>query len=285
MHKFILGVDGGGSKCAATLFDLEGRALASSVAGPANVFNDFSLASQSIIAAAIDIANNLNIKLSDCLLSAACAGASIQQAQDAFSRWDHPFAGAFLISDVHGSCLAANAGKDCILLVVGTGSCLAKLKSNSLSTYGGHGFLLGDTGSGAWIGKELLTWYLHSVDGIEQDQFLHKVITEYLHNQVEADVSAIIQTYGKATSTEFAKLAFIAFEQYDKSASARRIIDTAMAYFSSLISIHGQDLPLFLEGGLASSVMPFLSRELDTKILRADTSAQYGAYLYAVSQS
>jgi glucosamine kinase len=280
MSEYIIAVDGGGTKCKATLYSLNGQKLASAITGPANIFSDFGTAIASILDAAHKVTQEAGISLEQCALSAGCAGAGIPAAVTQFEQWQHPFARLFLMTDIHASCLAANEGQDCVLIILGTGSCVATIVNEELSIFGGHGFMLGDIGSGAWIGRELITWYLQSIDGLQPDSLLAKAMMQ----TVGDSPSKIIEHYAKASAGEFAVLAKIAFAHQQQSPIARSILNKGRNYVVSMVSKKAPDTSsVFVDGGLSDAYLPMLESALAKEIHRPIKSAEFGAYLHAKS--
>jgi glucosamine kinase len=280
MSEYIIAVDGGGTKCKAALYTLNGEKLASAVTGPANIFSDFDMAVASIISAAQKVTQQAGVPLEQCALSAACAGAGIPIAVKRFEQWQHPFTRVFLTTDIHASCLAANEGKDCVLIILGTGSCIASSVAAKVKIFGGHGFMLGDIGGGAWIGRELITWYLQAIDGLQPDSVLLAAMMQTLGD----NPSKIVEHYAKASAVDFARLAKIAFAHQHESSIAREILRKGSDYVVAIVNKHAPHTPtIFADGGLSDAYLPMLASALANKIHRPLCSAEFGAYLYAKS--
>lgn len=280
MSDYIIAVDGGGTKCKAVLYNLGGEELASAITGPANIFSNVDKAIESIFSAATQLTQATGVPLQQCILSAACAGAGIPTAVKRFEQWQHPFSGLLVISDIHASCLAANRGEDCALLILGTGSCLASYKNAEVKVFGGHGFMLGDIASGAWIGRELVSWYLRAIDGLSPDPILEKTMAQSM-----GDIpGAIIERYTNAAANDFAVLANIVFVHQHTSPIASDILRRASEYIVALINQHASDVPkLIIDGGLSEAYLPILEKALSRKIYRPLMPAETGAYLFAKS--
>ena len=302
MDKLILAVDGGGTKCKASLYNEAGEVLGSATSGPANVFSDFKQACNSIVEAADECLKQVNqpfqakpIQLNDLLLSAGCAGAGIPQAVRVFDEWQSPFKHKLLTSDLHISCLAANKGQDCVLAILGTGSSFAVLKDASCHQYGGHGFVLGDQASGAYLGKRALQVCLAYFDRVAMgsikldsnsgtERFVDS-ISELASVRSSED---IIQRYAKASPELFARLTpeiFLLANQHNKTALA--LINESCEYIVDMFAefAHGQskvqDLSCFLAGGLSQSYLPYLENEYNLKLRISSNAAEFGAYLHA----
>ncbi|MBT1452239.1 hypothetical protein KJ365_15235 [Glaciecola sp. XM2] len=280
MSDYIIAVDGGGTKCNVVLFDQSGRELAQSVTGPANVFSDFDLAIHSIETGVGNVLQATGLTPEQCILSAACAGAGMPEALHKFKSWKHPFQHASIITDIHASLIGANKGRDCALLIVGTGSCFASLKNSRVTTYGGHGFLLGDIASGAWIGKCLISWYLQTLDCIYHEPKLEQAIAQ----RFGSTASVIIQHFSRANPQEYATLAPLVFEHQHSSEVAKTILAEGVGYLSMLLKKADVSNDFcFIDGGLSERYIPLLEKQLGHKLLKPAASAEMGAFLYAKS--
>jgi len=292
---WIIGVDGGGTKCEAGLFNPAGQLVATAFSGPANVFANFEGAMQSIERACkqllyawnsqehqslINSSTKTMLRPSDCFLSLGCAGGGIDLAKKNFQRWRHEYAGAILHTDVHVSCLAANNNKPCALFVIGTGSCLAVYQNNKVKQLGGHGFLLGDIASGAWLGKKALSWYLQALETPNTDSELQTTLASVLGN----NVSKIIEQYGQAESGAFGALAPTILEAKEASPNVRSWLFEGAQYACELIVKHTQKgMPIFVVGGLASVYKPLIEELISATIQVPNNNAVYGAF-YAGKQ-
>lgn len=300
--QWIIGIDGGGTKCKASLYNLAGNKMGESIAGPANVFADFEQAIESIVMSSKDVLEAYNVShqqkimLNDCILSAGCAGAGIEAAYKRFMSWEHPFKNIHLSTDIHFSCIAANLNQACALIVVGTGSCIAfydkqqtnKSVINSDNTaplevkqIGGHGFLLGDNASGAWLGKKALAWFLQAIEGKVNDSALF----EALQAKLGSDVSALIEQYGRANGSAFGQLVPVLVMVKEESDNVQAWVQEGADYLAGVIEEHiNEDQPIFIDGGMASLYQPILSELLASEIFAPKQEPTHGAYLYAIAQ-
>ena len=92
------------------------------------------------------------------------AGVTGREAEEMFARCAAPFfpdAEVEASSDVKGACLALFGEEQGVACIIGTGSacCLWDGKTIRKATPAG-GFILGDEGSGAWLGKRLVSDYI-----------------------------------------------------------------------------------------------------------------------------
>jgi len=168
----ILGVDGGGTGCRAAVADIEGRVLGKGTAGPANIASDLDGAASSILTAArnaLRAATGSEEGLDGLVAGLGLAGANARGAADRLAA-ALPFAHARIETDAIAAALGAlgpdtGPATDGIVAAIGTGSVYALRHAGRLSQFGGWGLVLGDTGSGAWIGRAVLTRALAASEG------------------------------------------------------------------------------------------------------------------------
>ena len=297
---WIIGVDGGGTKCEASIFTIQGELLASALAGPSNLFANFTGAIAEIEKACnklLEICNeqhNLTIHKQQCILSLGCAGGGIGFVKQAFEQWPHQYAHAILSTDAQSACLAANAGQNCALFVIGTGSCLAVYTTDAgTKQFGGHGFLLGDIASGAWLGKHAVSWYLQATEtsaigektaiktAIKTDHVLQKELASTLGS----NTSHIVQQYGQASPALFAALAPILIGVKDSSPAVQQWLDEGANYAANLLISHtSKNLPIFLTGGLSHIYKPLIEKRIKKELYTPQHTPVYGAYLLALNE-
>ena len=161
-EPLFMGIDGGGSKLRITITDADLRSLASIERGPANpsvighdnartlirheiadALRQARLQPQEIAAAAIGIAGASNLHSEDWLLE------TVEPAL--------PDALIVPSSDLEIALVGSLGQRQGILLLAGTGSAVFGVAPGGRRLQiGGWGYLLGDEGSGYWIGSQLL---------------------------------------------------------------------------------------------------------------------------------
>ena len=269
---------------------MAGAELASAQSGSANLFSNFDLACASIMECAEACFNIINLSSArqfthaDCVLMAGCAGAGVTQARDDFEKWDAPFHQKFVTTDLHIACAAANNLEDCALLILGTGSSIAHLKSGQCRQYGGHGFLLGDYASGAWLGKQALKKTLLQFDGLENDEVFTNTI---LQSVAESTADGIVHHFAHAPPHEFAKLAPVIFKlARSNNKSASQLVHKACSYIEDILKANhlSEGGHCYVHGGLADSYLMFLQSMSDISFKHSTRPSELGAYLLAKQQ-
>jgi len=298
MTDYFVGVDAGGTHCRASLYDSAETVIGTGLAGPANVFSQFTDAMQQI-GLAVDLAirsANIAIDKKSLIVGAGCAGGQTAQAKEGLARLNVPYKRLFMTSDLHASCLAANSGGDCVVLITGTGSSIAHYRNGLVTQYGGHGFIHGDEASGAWLGLRAVQYLLKSFDNLAHDEAFCSVIAnaigiDYLsgvsHAKKPASIDHILRYFKSKLATDYAKLAPSIISLCENgNPTAKSLINEGADYLFSVLSSNslGNDSPIFITGGVAGSYQPLLQQKMGTPVFAMPRVAQDGAMLYAKLQ-
>ncbi len=283
--QYVIAIDGGGTSCKAALFTTSNNnAICTVSTGPANVFSNFDLALKNIIAAANQLKllakehEGLSISLNQCHLSAGLAGAKSELVKQKLNSWVHPFLSIDITTDIHIGCIAANDFKDCMLVIVGTGSCIANFKDRTVYEFGGHGFHLGDQASGSWLGKKALIWYLNALD----TNVNNSELKDFLEKEVGKDKSAIIENYTASNPARSAELAPKLLALQGKNNEIDAWLSQGASYIVDIISSQNQnETPIYMAGGLTNIYRNIIKRDFNIKCLEPAHSPIFGAYLMA----
>jgi len=162
---YFLGIDGGGTGCRAAIADASGRIIGQGAGGPANISIETEGACANILAAtraALDQAGQGHLDQLTAVLGLAGANvtASARRLQAML-----PFRRTRIVTDAVTAAAGALGTADGIVAAMGTGSVFAVQTGGEMRQYGGRGFLLGDEGSGAVLGRALLAEALRAEDG------------------------------------------------------------------------------------------------------------------------
>ena len=148
----FLGIDGGGTGCRAAIADAHGRILGEGIAGPANVNTDTEGTRLNILAATHQALSGTGAAMGDLVATLGLAGANVSGVARELGA-ALPFARAEIVSDAITAARGALGRQDGIVAAMGTGSVFAVSRDGTLRQYGGRGFVLGDEGSGAVLGR------------------------------------------------------------------------------------------------------------------------------------
>lgn len=170
----LIGVDGGGTSCRATL-RLGTGARFDVVRGPANVSTDFAAALATITAALAELASLAG--LSDLAQAKAHLGlAGVMDAAIA-ARVAAALPFAATVTDDRPTTIAGALGDaDGAVAAIGTGSFIGRQVAGRIHGVGGWGFYIGDQASGAWLLRRCLEEVMLAVDGLAPHTDLSRTI-------------------------------------------------------------------------------------------------------------
>ncbi|MGI6566786.1 MAG: hypothetical protein GX047_06390 [Firmicutes bacterium] len=224
---YILGIDGGGSKTTAILADETGKVLGEGRGGASNYqtigLEKAGKAIGTAAAAAIQAAGedfSLSLKDLEGRLVVVAGLAGADRPLDRERLWpviwnQLPLRPAQLRveHDARVALAAATGNKPGIILIAGTGSIAFGIDDTGREVRaGGWGPILGDEGSGYFIGKAALTAVLWEYDGRGKPTSLTERITSFLGTPRPDEVVPLVYQ-GPLQRPEIAKLAEIVLEE------------------------------------------------------------------------
>ncbi len=285
-ETLYLGIDGGGSKCRATLVSSTGEIVGVGLSGPANPLHGLERTLESIEDASVQAAKSAGLadgNLSNIVAGIGLAGVNLPGQYEQVASWQHPYARCYLTTDLHVACLGAHRGDDGAVIVVGTGSCGFSAVNGKSVSLGGHGFLLGDKGSGAWMGLKAIKSVLTAADELSAPTQLTQAVTDvYQVSGLE-----IIERLSKSSSSDFARLAprvIQAAEAGDQV--AMNIVSSAADYVSALARklLATQPPRLSLIGGISGPLSNWLADDVLKRIEEPLDQPEMGAVYFARQQ-
>jgi len=246
----FLGIDGGGTGCRAVLADAAGRRLGHGTAGPANIASDFQGSVANILTAAEAACASTGADLSRVVAGLGLAGANAAGLTDRLAA-ALPFARIAVETDGLSAVRGALAGADGIVAALGTGSAFARQEAGTIRQVGGWGLVLGDEGSGAWIGRAILSAALRAVDGFAPlSPLLSALIAEH------GGTGGVVTFSLSARPADFARLAPRVLESDDPAAQevmARASGDVAAVIDLLQSGARNGPLPVTFLGGLGEA--------------------------------
>lgn len=287
--RYVLAVDGGGTKTAVALLDRGGRELATARAGPANLYREPGAGLAAIheawrAACAAAGLDPLAVAPST-VVSAGLAGIGGEAQRRAFQAAFAGFAGRRLSGDGYTAFVGAFGAGAGALLLVGTGVIAYRRRAagGPLQARGGWGFPVADRGSGAWLGFRLVGDYLGRLDGCATP-------ASPLWGEVEARLGRerepILAWLAGARAADFAALAPAivgAAEAGDPLGESLLAEGTAHLLELAAALRPTASAPLCLGGGLAAAYRPRLAAALGPALLPATARPDpiRGAWLVA----
>jgi glucosamine kinase len=280
--KLFVGIDGGGTKCKARLESEDGSLLAEATTGPANAARDLDASIANIIKACelcLKKADLPTSKLAKLNVGMGLAGINIPSVKQAFEARDFPFANTLVTTDLHIACVGAHKGQDGSVVIVGTGSSGIAVTKNKQISLGGHGFLVGDKGSGAWIGRMAVEHCLETQDGIIEANALAEAVMTALDCK---NVTELASKTVCAPPAYFAQLSPTIFKlAIDHQVDALNIIGQAAQYIDKLSKQLLKQSPAKLSfiGGVSQALLPYLSKGVQGKVTPAAMAPECGAII------
>ncbi|MEM1558429.1 MAG: BadF/BadG/BcrA/BcrD ATPase family protein [Thermoproteota archaeon] len=209
--KYVMGVDGGGTKTGAALLTTDGEIVSYVEKGPSNHHNvGVEKAREIVEEACLEAVRNAGISDRDVeIVVASMAGLdcsldfkALEEAMVGF-----PLGRIILVHDSMAALYATNAGGESAIIIAGTGSSTAGINSRGeYARAGGWGYLLADEGSGFYIAKRGVVAALMEYEGRGPSTLITKLLMEKFKAKTPDEI--IWHVYAKGMSiVEFARLA------------------------------------------------------------------------------
>lgn len=241
--RLFLGLDGGGTGCRAVLTDAEGAVLGRGEGRPANVMSDPEGAVAALRACAAAALGDHDPAQVTAVLG--LAGANTSNA----AEWLPPllsFGRVRVVQDAQTAAAGALGVEDGIVAAMGTGSVFIRQLGGEVVTIGGWGPILGDEGSGNWLGRRFLAHVLRASDGLAAETPLTRA-TIARH----AGRSGIVGFARTASGADFAAEARHIQSDIDDPAAQELLADAAQIVAQSIAVLQQKDpLPVAFTGGL-----------------------------------
>lgn len=253
--KYYLGVDGGGSKTTAVVYDEKGNFVCRAVG---ESINYYSVGMENARKAMADIISRLSKKSFDC----AVIGMSALNSR-ATNEETENFCGGIIIesnkiimdSDLFVALEAMNCEGECAFVISGTGSmAVYRSESGDISHAGGFGYIIGDEGSGYSIGLNAIKTAIRAAEGIVPPTALTEECLEYFSAATVYDLIDIFyeKTVSRKDIAAFAKKVYLCAEGGD--ATAHKLLKDEATLLSqtvlSLIKDKNGEIPIGLWGGI-----------------------------------
>ena len=283
MSNYLLGIDAGGTKTQGILRALDSKETWSYKSGQGSLSIDFSSASINIKEVAEQLLTQGKCAAEETIVVCGAAGACNESLKLALEKTLQAlnFQKLVITTDAQLSLYGAGEGAAIIVLALGTGSVAMRLDKFGIEKqFGGWGFVAGDQGGGAYIGRELVAAILREFDrdDFQPDEFITAVL-----KIIGTDKQAILNWLKNATATQFASLSSLVSDANSTSQLAQTILQQAALEVEHLIhSAQGKhQLPICMIGGLAKVITPLLSAQIQALIIPAKGEAVDGAIYLA----
>lgn len=271
---FFLGLDGGGTGCRAVVTDRAGQVIGRAEGGPANIVTDPAGARANILAA-VEAALGGAGPLADVTAVLGLAGGNIGGPAGQLSA-ALPFRSTRVVSDAVTALRGALGEDDGVMAALGTGSVFARQAGGRVTVIGGWGFVLGDEGGGAWIGRALLARALLAQDGrAGMTPLLSALLAE------AGGAAQLVLDTRNAPPATYAAFARRAVETPDDPAAAAVLAGADGEILDAIGHLNGAGLPVTFTGGLGPVFAARLKDRLGAPIRASRGSALDGALAMA----
>ncbi len=273
MH--VLGLDAGGTKTVCLLADGDGHVIGNGRGGGANLQTEGELQVEKVLHGVIDQA----IGGRDLHIAALCLGmAGADRADDTTIVRDIlrrlGYRNNVLVVNDALVSLVAGAGDDPgIVVISGTGSIQYGVNHRAMAARaGGWGFMLGDEGSGYWIGRHAVTGALRERDGRGPRTLLTQLVCD--HFQVASPDLLVRQIYDRGPRPQaIAALGGLVEHARDNGdVVAAEILRQAAEHLTvgaqsvaSRLEMRGDKFAIVLAGGMFRAI-PWLADEVGRRM-------------------
>ena len=208
--EYMIAIDGGGTSCRVLVADGSGVVLGRGKAGSANIMTDMDGARQNIVAASEAAFADAGLPPDVISASSAVlglAGANIGNYGERI-RVLLPFRRSIVETDAMIALNGALGAEDGAMAILGTGSIFMARSKGTIRSVGGWGFMVGDLGSGARVGRALLQEALLAHDDVHRGSAL----TSEVLRRFEDDPQTLVEYAHTAKPGEFGTFAPLVFE-------------------------------------------------------------------------
>lgn len=273
--RSYLAVDGGGTRCRLALV-LDGHRY--EALGPgANVTTDFDRALDVLRSGFGALAGDAGLDLATLYSLPTYLGIAgvIEAAMAKRVAEALPFKTLRVEEDRPAALIGALGTGFGTVAVIGTGSFLGRVDGAGVRFIGGHGFVLGDEASGAWLGRAALARSLLAVDGIAPDSQLCRALRKRM-----GGASGVIGFARGADPAQFGALApeVVAAAERDDAVASDLMAEGA-GYLARALGALGWQAQerLCLMGGLGPSYARWLGPAMQMALVPPAGSALDGA--------
>lgn len=295
MKQYLLGLDGGGSKTAIVLTDLEQAPIAVKTLGRSNPGDiGYPAMEELLLSGMTELCNENGVELSQVVsVFAGVAGLTSFKMTETFrAAMEKQFPKAICDCSHDGMNVLYGAfphGEDGAIVICGTGSsCFAKA-GETVYRIGGYGqFDL--TGNGYEMGKAAFAHVFRTLDGRDTPGRLAELLNQRFDGSCHSHIFEI-NGYTKTQFASFAPLVFQSAKEGDPAAMA--ILEQNFAYIAELISTaatcyDGKPYSVALAGGIFRDELAFsmVRQKVSPKVtlFRLDREPYLGASAKAAIQ-
>lgn len=270
--KYLLAIDGGGTKTEFLLTDLEKRELKRFFLGASNAVDIGMENCKTLLEQGIREVTQ-GISLREVSVYAGLAGGMTGDNKRVINEFLGGFNFAFYNngSDVENVLEIALSGGDGVAVIMGGGIIAFSQLDGKRNRVGGWGYHIDKGGSGYNIGSDGLCYALRYVDGRSGSKMLKELIEEKLGKSLTDSIGDIYKG-GKAYIASFAPLVFEAYKQGDAVAEAiidRNVKEASEIIAAGLVPFENKETKVVICGGIGRNseiLLPFFRKYLGNDV-------------------
>lgn len=287
---YYLGVDGGGTKTTAVVFDGNGNFICKACG---ESINYYSVGMDNARKAMADIISRLSVQEFSCAVigMSALGERATEEETERFCGGVIKSNTIIMDSDLFVALEAMDTEGECAVVISGTGSmAVCRNSDKSISHAGGFGYILGDEGSGYSIAMSAIKTAIRAAEGCAEKTALTEKCLEFFSVRSVYDLIDLFyeKTVSRKTIASFAKEVMLCAQSGDKTAlsiiteEARLLSQTAM----SLLKGKEKAIPVGLWGGVfqhnslfKDAFSQFLANEGFVNVKLLDFTPELGAIM------
>lgn len=269
-------IDAGGTNSRARLVGPGGAVLAEAKAGPCNPSTDLPRAAASLHelwSACADGRDPAAVTL-----AIGGAGLYVAPVRAAFLAALPAFGRCIAMSDGYAALIGASGGQPAALIIAGTGVAAHRLYADGTSIQrDGWGWIAGDRGSGAWIGRRALRHATAVLDGIARPDALSAAVIAELRAE-DRRAGAWLTGLGPDRLAALVPLVLAS-----GCGAATAILQRAAELLAALAGTLDltPETALYMAGGLADALRGRVANLLGRPVAAPRADAMTGCYLVA----
>lgn len=273
----VLGGDLGGTSTRIVIADHEGNVVGRGAAAGGNPTSHPASAAANFGQAIHQALDGLDPALVSTAVIGAAGGSALSNP-GIRAQFDAAWSGAGLvcdadyIGDLEVAFASGTPEPDGTVLIAGTGSAAGLVRDHRLTrTADGHGWLLGDDGSGFWLGREAMRSLLRALDlgepigtlgeavvkAVLPNHDEHAVAEREGYDRLRDDLIRTVNARPPVLLAELARTVVTAYDQNDKTAQA--LVKRAAELLTETVSrlrTTSDNGPLVLAGSVAGESSP-----------------------------
>ena len=229
--KYVIGIDGGGTKTEFVLADAQGNILKQIIKEGSNP-NDIG------IERCVDI---LQVGLeeiageydkNDLHIFAGIAGAGVGSNANAIREGLAEYPQTQVDSDLANALEVCLSGEDGLVVICGTGISCCIRENGQLRFVGGYGYLFEEGGSGYAYGRDAIIAALKCEDGVGEKTVLLEYLQGYFGKSIRASLGELLRK-GKSFVASFCPLVWKGYDEGDKV--CEKIVEDNLRHTVALI--------------------------------------------------